>query len=136
MKTRLLIATVIACALAAPLHAQNDKMTPIATPAQPDAIVLNTGPLPGAKAFSDTYTKQFGNPPGPYAPLTYDGMKHLAWAIGSAGSTDSAKVIAALKTADFKDGLAGPISFRADNTLARSNFIVLEGKNGAWTLAQ
>ena len=30
----------------------------------------------------------------------------------------------------------GPISFRADNTLARSNFIVLQGKSGAWTLAQ
>jgi branched-chain amino acid transport system substrate-binding protein len=92
--------------------------------------------LPGAKAFTDTYTKQFGNAPGPYAPLTYDGMKLLAWAIGEAGSTDSAKVIAALKSADFKDTLSGPISFRDDHTLARSNFIVLEGKGGAWTLAQ
>ena len=92
--------------------------------------------LPGAKAFSDTYTKQFGNAPGPYAPLTYDGMKLLAWAMTTAGSTDSAKVIAALKTANYTGGLAGPISFRADNTLARSNFIVLQGKSGAWTLAQ
>ncbi len=92
--------------------------------------------LPGAKAFSDTYAKQFKNPPGPYAPLTYDGMKLLAWAITKAGSTDSAKVIAALKSADYKDGLAGPISFNKDNTLARSNFIVLQGKSGAWALAQ
>ena len=37
----------IAYFLATPAKAQNDKMTPIATPAQPDAIVLGTGPLPG-----------------------------------------------------------------------------------------
>ena len=34
------------------------------------------------------------------------------------------------------DGLAGEITFREDHTLARSNFIVLEGKGGAWALAQ
>ncbi|HEY4203051.1 MAG TPA: branched-chain amino acid ABC transporter substrate-binding protein [Devosiaceae bacterium] len=92
--------------------------------------------LPGAKAFIDAYTKKFGNAPGPYAPLTYDGTKLLAWAIGQAGSTDSAAVIKTLKGANYTDGLAGPISFRDDNTLARSNFIVLEGKGGAWALAQ
>jgi len=92
--------------------------------------------LPNAKAFSDTYTKKFGNAPGPYAALSYDGMKLLAAAITTAGSTDSAKVIAALQASDFKDGLAGEITFRPDHTLARSNFIVLEGKGGAWTLAK
>ncbi|MFS2020902.1 hypothetical protein ACEN88_30530, partial [Massilia sp. CT11-108] len=60
MKTRLLIATVIAYALAAPVHAQNDKMTPIAAPAQPNAIVLNTGPLPGAKA-QESWHSQYGS---------------------------------------------------------------------------
>ena len=36
--------------IAVPLaRAQDDKMTPIAIPAQPDAIPLKTGPLPGAK---------------------------------------------------------------------------------------
>jgi branched-chain amino acid transport system substrate-binding protein len=92
--------------------------------------------LPGAKAFSDTYSKEFGNPPGPYAPLTYDGMKLLAWAIDTAKSTDSAKVIAALKTANFTDTLSGPITFKPDNTLGRSNFIVLQGHNGDWELAK
>ncbi|MFJ1469641.1 MULTISPECIES: alpha/beta hydrolase [Massilia] len=60
MKTRLLIASVIAYALAAPVHAQNDKMTPIAAPAQPNAIVLNTGPLPGAKA-QESWHSQYGS---------------------------------------------------------------------------
>jgi branched-chain amino acid transport system substrate-binding protein len=92
--------------------------------------------LPAAKAFSDTYTKEFGNPPGPYAPLTYDGMKLLAWAMNTAKSTDSAKVIDELKKANFSETLSGPISFKPDNTLARSNFIVLEGHDGAWELAK
>ncbi len=40
----------LAFALGVGAHAQDDKMVPIATPAQPNAIVLNTGPLPGATA--------------------------------------------------------------------------------------
>jgi branched-chain amino acid transport system substrate-binding protein len=90
--------------------------------------------LPNAKAFADTYKAKLGNAPGPYAALTYDGMKLLASAIATAGGTDSAKVIDALAKSDYK-GLAGEITFRPDHTLARSNFIVLEGKGGNWTLA-
>ena len=41
--------------LSAPTAAQNDKMTPIATPAQSDAIVLGTGPLPGATVPESWY---------------------------------------------------------------------------------
>lgn len=92
--------------------------------------------LPAAKSFTDTYKAKFNTAPGPYAPLTYDGMQLLAWAIGQAGTTDSAKVIAVLKTAKGKEWLAGPISFTDKNTLARSNFIVLEGKGGAWIRAK
>ena len=93
--------------------------------------------LPNAKAFTYTYKAKFGGTaPGPYAALSYDGMKLLAAAIKTAGGTDPAKVIDALQKSDYKDGLAGEIVFRDDKTLARSNFIVLEGKGGAWVLAQ
>ncbi|MEZ0241732.1 MAG: alpha/beta hydrolase [Sphingomonas sp.] len=47
-------------ALAAPLAAQNDKMTPIATPAQPTAIVLGTGPMPGQTA-TEAWHSQYGS---------------------------------------------------------------------------
>ena len=59
---RLLGAAAIACAyaLATPAQAQNDRMTPIAIPAQPDAIVLNTGALPGAKA-QESWHSQYGS---------------------------------------------------------------------------
>jgi len=92
--------------------------------------------LPGAKAFSDTYKEKFGSAPGPYAPLTYDGMQLLAWAIKKAGSTDPKAIREALASADGQEWLAGPISFTDENTLARSNFVVLEAKDGAWALPQ
>jgi branched-chain amino acid transport system substrate-binding protein len=91
--------------------------------------------LPEAKAFIEEYKAQFSNDPGPYAPLTYDGMQLLASAITDAGSTDGKAVIEALQKTDGKEWLAGPISFTDKNTLARSNFIVLEGKDGAWVRA-
>jgi acetyl esterase/lipase len=49
----------IACVLATPAHAQDARMTPIATPAQADAIVLGTGPLSGATAPESWY-HQYG----------------------------------------------------------------------------
>lgn len=91
--------------------------------------------LPNAAAFSETYTAKFGTAPGPYAPLAYDGMKLMAWAITEAGSTEPAAIVSALKSANDEPGLAGPISFTEQNTLARSNFIVLQGKDGVWTRA-
>jgi branched-chain amino acid transport system substrate-binding protein len=91
--------------------------------------------LPAAKAFIKTYKAKFGNAPGPYAPLTYDGMRLLAWAITKAGTTQPAAVIKALASAHNEEWLAGPITFTKHNTLARSNFIVLEDKNNAWIRA-
>jgi len=48
------------CVLAAPALAQNDKMTPVPTPAQPDAIELGTPPLPGATA-KESWHRQYGS---------------------------------------------------------------------------
>src|SRR3954466_5225482 len=52
-----MIAIMIAavCALATPAQAQNDRIMPVATPAQANAIVLGTGPLPGATAPESWY---------------------------------------------------------------------------------
>ncbi|BDT56686.1 hypothetical protein MasN3_01800 [Massilia varians] len=50
----------LVCALAAPALAQDDRMTPIAIPAQPDAIVLGTGELPGA-ATKESWHSQYGS---------------------------------------------------------------------------
>jgi acetyl esterase/lipase len=53
-------AIALACAAAAPAMAQNDKMTPIAIPAQPNAIVLGTGALPGATT-QESWHSQYGS---------------------------------------------------------------------------
>ncbi|WP_457427332.1 alpha/beta hydrolase [Roseateles sp. P5_E7] len=50
----------LAVALASPANAQNDKAAPIAVPAQPNAIELGTGPLPGAKNAEAWHT-QYGS---------------------------------------------------------------------------
>lgn len=49
-----------ALALGTVAQAQNDKMTPIATPAQPTAIVLGTGPMPGQTA-TEAWHSQYGS---------------------------------------------------------------------------
>ena len=64
------VAVLTASLLARPLMAQshqpsaatipNDKMTAIETPAQPDAIELGTGPLPGATA-QESWHSQYGS---------------------------------------------------------------------------
>jgi len=51
---------LIAGALAAPAQAQNDKMTPIAIPAQPNTIELGTGALPGA-TIPESWHSQYGS---------------------------------------------------------------------------
>jgi acetyl esterase/lipase len=53
-------ALAASCALSAPANAQDDTMTPIATPAQVDAIVLGTGPLPGA-TVPESWHRQYGS---------------------------------------------------------------------------
>lgn len=54
------IGIALACALAVPAQAQNDRMTPIAIPAQPTAIELGTGALPGATA-QESWHSQYGS---------------------------------------------------------------------------
>jgi acetyl esterase/lipase len=58
----LALAFSLGCALGAggSAFAQNDKMSPIAIPAQPDAIVLNTGALRGATT-QESWHSQYGS---------------------------------------------------------------------------
>ena len=59
--SRLLVAGLaLVAALESSARAQNDRMTPIATPSQPNAIELGTGPLPGA-TNSETWHRQYGS---------------------------------------------------------------------------
>ncbi|HEX7295331.1 MAG TPA: alpha/beta hydrolase, partial [Pyrinomonadaceae bacterium] len=59
--SRLIVAALAFIAvIGAPAQAQNDKMTPIATPSQPTAIEIGTGPLPGANN-PESWHSQYGS---------------------------------------------------------------------------
>jgi acetyl esterase/lipase len=59
--SRLMVAGfALVAVLASPARALDDKMTPIATPSQPNAIEIGTGPLPGAKN-PEVWHKQYGS---------------------------------------------------------------------------
>lgn len=55
-----LMAAGLAMVAVTPTHAQNDKMAPIPIPAQPTAIVLNTGELPNAPN-KESWHSQYGS---------------------------------------------------------------------------
>lgn len=55
----MVVGAAAACVLGSPAHGQNDNMVPLPTPAQQDAIVLGTGPLPGANSPESWY-RQYG----------------------------------------------------------------------------
>ncbi len=103
--------------------------------------VYCTGPpltdfLPAAQSFIEGYEANFPREPGAYAALMYDATNLLADAMERAGSFDSAEIRDALEATDGFEGLAGPVMFTEENTLARSNFVVLEAKDGRWSLAE
>jgi acetyl esterase/lipase len=54
------LAPLALATFAIPALGQNDAMTPLATPAQPNAIKLDTGSLPGAKA-AESWHSQYGS---------------------------------------------------------------------------
>lgn len=59
LRTLFLLA-IASCSIAAPVHAQDDAMTPVGVPAQSGAIALETGPLPGAR-HAETWHRQYGS---------------------------------------------------------------------------
>ena len=59
--SRLVVAALaLAAVLAAPAQTQDNRMTPIATPSQPNSIEIGTGPLPGAKN-PESWHSQYGS---------------------------------------------------------------------------
>ena len=60
MKTGSFIALIVASLALTPAQAQDDAMSPIEAPAQPDAIELGTGPLAGATE-QESWHSQYGS---------------------------------------------------------------------------
>ncbi|KPV60489.1 ABC transporter substrate-binding protein [Paenibacillus sp. A3] len=114
----------------------NDKMLiDIAGKAAAEGTFITNSPtaefLPDAKKFIDDYKGKFSQEPGPYSALQYDGIKLMADAIKRAGSTDKKAITEALAKSDLKT-LTGQVSFTPQGTLTKSNFVVLQVKEGTF----
>ncbi|HJV45765.1 MAG TPA: branched-chain amino acid ABC transporter substrate-binding protein [Bacillota bacterium] len=112
----------------------NDKtLIQIAGKDAAEGTFITTSPtaefLPEGKKFIDEYKAKYNAEPGPYSALEYDGVKVLADAIKRAGSTDQKAIVEALKKTDLKT-LSSQVSFNEEGTLKKSNFIVLQVKDG------
>lgn len=92
--------------------------------------------LPAAQNFIAGYKSSFPREPGAYAGLMYDATYLLVDAIERAGSFDGEAIKNALAATDGFEGITGPISFTPQNTLNRSNFVILVGEGGRWQLAE
>ncbi len=103
-------------------------------------LFTTTSPTPqfqaSAKSWVQQYQKEFNMAPGPYSALSYDGMRLLANAISRAGSTSSKAIISALAATKNFSTFGGPVSFKPDGELAKSNFVVLIVKNGQYQLVK
>jgi branched-chain amino acid transport system substrate-binding protein len=75
-----------------------------------DADVVKAG-----KAFVDQYQKVYGEPPDPYAGMTYVGVKELARGIELAQSTDPKKVAQAIMKHPEFPSMKGPGKWREDH---------------------
>lgn len=105
-----------------------------------NGVVCTSNPmaeyLPAAKDFIQKYKSRYNQDPGPYSSLSYDGVYLLKDAIERAGSTDKDAVIKALKETKGFKGISGEVTMTDDGTLAKSNFVLLEAKDGKWNLIQ
>ncbi|MEU8106368.1 branched-chain amino acid ABC transporter substrate-binding protein [Nonomuraea muscovyensis] len=90
--------------------------------------------LEGAKGWIEAYKKKFNAEPGPYSNQAYDAVRLAAEAVGRAGGTDGAKVIAALEAIDGFPMFSGPLKFTPEHTLAGGGFQILVVKDGAFAL--
>lgn len=115
----------------------SDTFNKIAGDAAKGMIAFNIGrpleDLPGGKAFIQAYDDaKFAEPHETYGHFAYDSANVVMAAIEKAGSTDRAKVAAAIRETKNFPGVIGETSFddRGENTLKLITTFISE--NGKW----
>jgi ABC-type branched-subunit amino acid transport system substrate-binding protein len=98
--------------------------------------IATCAPLPqfltGAKDFVTDFTKKYGVAPGPYSVYEYDAVDIAAKAIKDAGSTDPAKLVAALHQVKDYPGLTGNITFNSVGDRTVAVYITVIVKDGVF----
>jgi branched-chain amino acid transport system substrate-binding protein len=90
---------------------------------------------PQGNAFAERYRKRYGQEIGLYAPYCYDAVMVLAAAMRKADSTDSAKVLAALR-AIRHPGITSDIEFDARGDLKQGLLSIFRVEKGKWVLQE
>ena len=123
-----------------PDTACTDNYIKLAGAAAEGAICSSTsvplGKLNGGGNFKTNYEKRFaGQTVQAYSPLTYDAVYVLADAIKQAGSTDKAKIAAAIPKVTHS-GLTGTMAFDADGERKDAEIAILEEKGGKFDVIE
>ena len=123
-----------------PDTACTDNYIKLAGAAAEGAICSSTsvplGKLNGGGNFKTNYEKRFaGQTVQAYSPLTYDAVYVLADAIKQAGSTDKAKIAAAIPKVTHS-GLTGAMAFDADGERKDDEIAILEEKGGKFDVIE
>ncbi|MGV2293354.1 branched-chain amino acid ABC transporter substrate-binding protein [Trinickia sp. YCB016] len=83
--------------------------------------------------FQAKFQKRFGQPIQIYAPFTYDAVYIIVDAMKRAGSTDPAKIVAAMPTTDYK-GVIGETTFDSKGDLQHGVISLYNYKGGKKSL--
>jgi branched-chain amino acid transport system substrate-binding protein len=87
--------------------------------------------MPQGQAFYDKFKAKFNADVQVYAPFTYDATNVLIAAIQKAGSTDTKKIIEAVKATSM-DGVTGKIAFDDKGDIKDGAVTVFQVKGGKW----
>ncbi|OEJ24407.1 branched chain amino acid ABC transporter substrate-binding protein [Streptomyces agglomeratus] len=119
--------------------AVSDSLAKIAGSGNADGVLATMTQTPdtikGGEKWVAAYRKKFGARPGPFSTQSYDAVRVAAEAIGKAGSTESADVVAELEGLKGFPLFSGPLTFTKDHTLSQGGFVVLERRGGRFVLA-
>mgnify|MGYP000926052136 CR=1 FL=1 len=118
--------------------ANDPTLVEIAGAENAEGVAITTSPgafdFTGSNEWVPRYRERYGEP-GPYSVHAYDAAYVVAEAIKQAGSTDRAAVAEAIRNINI-EGISGPISFNEVGNRKDGYFIVLEVKNGEFTVVQ
>ena len=89
--------------------------------------------MPGGKAFDTQYQTRFRAPIELHAPFAYDAAATLIAAAQKAGTTQPAKLVAAVRAID-RPGVTGRIAFDNEGNLKDPAFTIYQVRGGKWTV--
>lgn len=89
--------------------------------------------MPGGKAFDAQYRARYHAPIELHAPFAYDAAATLIAAAQQTGSTNPAKLVAAVHAID-RQGVTGMIAFDQEGNLKDPAYTIYQVKDGKWAV--